>query len=149
MSKEYSEDNLIEQPCMDIFQELGWETEDVYEGETFGENGTLGRDSESDVILRTRFNEAIKRLNPDLPHKAYDLAYEVINSNEVAKGLTDINFEKYNFLKDGIPVNYKNEKGKIVRNKKIKVFDFDNPVSNNFMRFSSFGWKVNQTQKTS
>ena len=38
MSKDYSEDQLIEQPCMDIFQELTWETANVYEGETFGED---------------------------------------------------------------------------------------------------------------
>ena len=48
--KAYSEDQLIEQPCMDIFQELNWEIANVYEGETFGENGTLGRDSEADVV---------------------------------------------------------------------------------------------------
>ena len=133
MSKDYSEDQLIEQPCMDIFQELTWETANVYEGETFGENGTLGRDSEADVILRTRFIEAIKKLNPKLPQQAFDLAYESINSNDVTKNLSDINFEKYNFLKDGIPVNYKDAKGEIVRNKKIKVFDFDNPENNNYI----------------
>ena len=55
MSKDYSEDQLIEQSCMDIFQELTWEVANVYEGETFGEHGTLGRDSEADVILKTRF----------------------------------------------------------------------------------------------
>ena len=124
MSKNYSEDQLIEQPCMDIFQELTWETASVYEGETFGEDGTLGRDSEADVILRTRFYEAIKNLNPNLPKQAYDLAYESVNSNDATKNLADINFEKYNFLKDGIPVNYKDAKGEVVRNKKIKVFDF-------------------------
>ena len=133
MSKDYSEDQLIEQPCMDIFQELSWETANVYEGETFGEHGTLGRDSEADVILRTRFIEAIKKLNPNLPKQAYDLAYESINSNDVTKNLADINFEKYNCLKDGIPVNYKNAKGEIVLNKKIKVFDFDNPDNNNYI----------------
>ena len=133
MSKDYSEDQLIEQPCMDIFQELTWETANVYEGETFGEDGTLGRDSEADVILRTRFIEAIKKLNPKLPQQAFDLAYESINSNDVTKNLSDINFEKYNFLKDGIPVNYKDAKGEIVRNKKIKVFDFDNPENNNYI----------------
>ena len=94
MSKDYSEDQLIEQPCMDIFQELSWEVANVYEGETFGETGTLGRDSEADVILRTRFNTAIKSLNPNLPQKAYDLAYEAINSEEAAKGLVEINFDK-------------------------------------------------------
>jgi type I restriction enzyme R subunit len=133
MSKDYSEDQLIEQPCMDIFQELTWETANVYEGETFGEHGTLGRDSEADVILKTRFIEAIKKLNPNLPQQAYDLAYESINSNDATKNLADINFEKYNFLKDGIPVNYKDAKGEIVRNKKIKVFDFDNPDNNNYI----------------
>jgi len=133
MSKGYSEDQLIEQPCMEIFQELSWETANVFEGETFGKNGTLGRDSEADVILKTRFFDAIKQLNPNLPHKAYDLAYESINSNDATRDLADINFEKYNFLKDGIPVNYKDDKGEIVRNKKVKVFDFDNPENNNFI----------------
>ena len=133
MSKDYSEDKLIEQPCMDIFQELSWETANVYEGEIFGKDGTLGRDSEADVILRTRFIEAIKKFNPKLPKQAYDLAYESINSNDATKNLADINFEKYNFLKDGIPVNYKDAKGEIVRNKKIKVFDFDKPESNNYI----------------
>jgi len=133
MSKNYSEDQLIEQPCMDIFQELAWETANVYEGETFGADDTLGRDSEADVILRTRFYEAIQNLNPNLPKQAYDLAYESINSNDATKNLADINFEKYNFLKDGIPVNYKDAKGEIVRNKKIKVFDFDNPENNNYI----------------
>ena len=133
MSKDYSEDQLIEQPCMDIFQELNWETANLYEGETFGEHGTLGRDSEADVILRTRFIEAIKKLNPNLPQQAYDLAYEAINSNDATKTLVDINYEKYNFLKDGIPVNYKDAKGEIVRNKKIRVFDFDNADNNNYI----------------
>ncbi len=133
MSQAYSEDQLIEQPCMDIFQELSWEVANVYEGETFGENGTLGRDSEADVILKTRFYKAIKDLNPNLPQQAYDLAYEAINSNDASKSLIDLNFEKYKALKDGISVNYKNAKGEIVRNKKIKVFDFDNPDNNNFI----------------
>ena len=74
MSKDYSEDQLIEQPCMDVFQSLGWEVANVFKGETFGEHGTLGRDSEADVILRTRFYKAIKNLNPNLPKQAYDLS---------------------------------------------------------------------------
>ena len=46
----------------------------------------------------------------------YDLAYESINSNEASKSLVDINF-KYNFLKDGIPVNYK-DAGEIVETRR-------------------------------
>ena len=133
MIRKYSEDQLIEQPCMDIFRALQWETANVYQGETYGEQGTIGRDSEADVILKTRFYQAIKKLNPHLPQQAYDLAYENINSNEATKSLADINFEKYEFLKDGIPVTYKNQKGEIIRNKKIKVFDFEEPENNHFL----------------
>ncbi|MCB9293168.1 MAG: hypothetical protein H6559_08625 [Lewinellaceae bacterium] len=45
----------------------------------------------------------------------------------------EINLEKYRYLKDGIPVTYKNEKGEIIRNKKIKVYDFDEPAQNDFL----------------
>jgi type I restriction enzyme R subunit len=134
MTNLYSEDKLIEQTCIDIFKnQLQWEIANVYQGETFGENGTIGRESEADVLLKNRFYKAVQQLNPNLPKQAYDLAYEIINSDDATKSLADINQEKHNFLKDGIPVTYKNEKGEIIRNKKIRVFDFDNIEKNNFL----------------
>jgi type I restriction enzyme R subunit len=134
MGNNYSEDQLIEQSCIDIFKnQLNWEIANVYQGETFGENGTIGRHSEADVLLKNRFLEVIQKLNPGLPIQAYELAYEIINSDDATKSLADVNFEKHNFLKEGIPVTYKNEKGEIVRNKKIKVFDFDITENNNFL----------------
>lgn len=134
MANDYSEDQLIEQTCIDIFKnQLQWEIANVYQGETFDENGTIGRASEADVLLKNRFYQAIQKLNPNLPVQAYDLAYEIINSDDATKSLPDLNFEKHNFLKEGIPVTYKNDKGEIVRNKKIKVFDFDNVENNNFL----------------
>lgn len=134
MGNNYSEDQLIEQTCIDIFKnQLQWEIANVYQGETFGASGTIGRESEADVILKTRFYDAIMRLNPNLPIQAYDLAYEQLNNDDSTKGLTEINYEKHNYLKEGIPVTYKNEKGEIIRNKKIKVFDFDTVTNNNFL----------------
>lgn len=134
MGNNYSEDQLIEQTCIDIFKnQLHWEIANVYQGETFGENGTIGRHSEADVLLKNRFFEAIKKLNPNLPVQAYESAYEIINNDDATKSLPDLNFEKHNFLKEGIPVTYKNDKGEIIRNKKIKVFDFDVAENNNFL----------------
>lgn len=134
MGNNYSEDQLIEQTCIDIFKtQLHWEIANVYQGETFGENGTIGRHSEADVLLKNRFLEAIQKLNPNLPVSAYELAYEIINSDDATKSLSDLNFEKHNFLKEGIPVTYKNDKGEIIRNKKIKVFDFETIENNNFL----------------
>lgn len=134
MSTIYSEDRLIEQTCINLFaQELGWKTINVYQGETFGPNGTLGRNSEGDVILKRQFLDAVKKLNDKLPDAAYESAYEELAIVTATKSLAEINFEKYQYLKDGIPVTYKNEKGEIVRNKKIKVFDFINPLNNDFV----------------
>ena len=134
MGYDYSEDQLIEQTCIDIFKnQLHWEIANVFQGETVGENCTIGRHSEADVLLKNRFLGAIQKLNPNLPVSAYELAYEIINSDDTTKSLPDLNFEKHNFLKEGIPVTYKNDKGEIIRNKKIKVFDFETIENNNFL----------------
>lgn len=134
MGNNYSEDQLIEQTCIDIFKnQLQWEIANVYQGETFGASGTIGRESEADVVLKTRFYNAIQTLNPNLPKQAYDLAFEQLNNDDATKGLAEINHEKHNYLKEGIPVTYKNEKGEIVKNKRIKVFDFDTIENNNFL----------------
>ena len=116
MSNDYSEDNLIEQTSIDIFKhQLGWKIANVYQGEKFGENGTIGRDSIAEVLLKHRFYKAVKKLNKDLPVQAYQQAFDVINSKDITKALPDINQEKHDFLKDGIPITYKDNEGKIVR----------------------------------
>lgn len=79
----YSEDSLIEQPSMEILQNLGWDTSNVYKGETFGENGTLGRDSIAQVILKYRFLTSIKKLNPNLPEKADEQSFIKLKAGEL------------------------------------------------------------------
>ncbi len=69
----YTEDALVEQPAIKLFEELGWEATNCLD-ETFGPAGTLGRETSSDVILNRRLREALDRLNPDLPPEAFDLA---------------------------------------------------------------------------
>lgn len=47
-----SEDRLVQQTFADyLCGSLGWESVYVYNTETFGPNGTLGRASERDVVL--------------------------------------------------------------------------------------------------
>lgn len=133
MSYAYSEDNFIEQTAIGIFREMGWQTANVYQGERFGASGTLGRASEVEVILRERFLEAVRKLNPDLPQAAYEAAFEEINSYNSSKTLADLNHEKYRQLKDGIPVDYLNEQGERVEGRRIQVFNFGAPEQNDFL----------------
>lgn len=134
MVKEYSEDILIEQTSIDLFnQQLNWDTINVYKGEIFGKEGTLGRDSETDVLLKHKVIVSLKELNPKLPDQAYQNAYDLLNSESSIKKLEELNHEKYNYLKEGIPVTFRNDKGEIIRNKKLRIFDFDNPTKNHFL----------------
>ena len=70
-SYEYSEDNLIEQTAISLFQDqLQWETMLVYNAETFGERGTLGRANKKEVRLKKHFMQKLKEFNPGLQQKA-------------------------------------------------------------------------------
>jgi len=40
--KDYTEDQLVEQPAIELFRELGWEAANCFY-ETYGSGGTLGR----------------------------------------------------------------------------------------------------------
>jgi type I restriction enzyme R subunit len=53
MTLKYNEDNLIEQPCIEIFKSIGYDHQNCYH-ETFGKSGTLGREIPSDVVLTSR-----------------------------------------------------------------------------------------------
>jgi type I restriction enzyme R subunit len=57
----YTEDALVEQPAINLFSELGWQTLDGY-SETFGEDSLLGRDNRSEVILVRELREALTQI---------------------------------------------------------------------------------------
>lgn len=134
MTYEYSEDNLIEQTAIDLFfNQLGWDILLAYNKESFGEGSTLGRLNKKEVVLKKIFFEKIKELNPGLPPKVYEEAYQKLTEESVTKSLAEINFEKHQLLRNGIPVDYINERGEHIKNKTLKVFDFDNTHNNNFL----------------
>lgn len=134
MSWEYSEDNLIEQTAIDLFfNQLGWDTAIAYNKETFGEGSSLGRLNKKEVILKKPFLEKLKAFNPGLPEQAYNLAYKKLIEDSVTKSLAEMNFEKYQLLRNGIPVDFINDKGEQVKNKTLKVFDFEEAGNNSFL----------------
>lgn len=70
-ANDYSEDALIEQPSVELLASLGWQTANLF-GETFGANGTEGRTSEREIILKRRLRASLEKLNPALPADAYE-----------------------------------------------------------------------------
>lgn len=134
MAWEYSEDKLIEQTAIGLFQDhLGWDTLLAYNAETFGDTGTLGRSDKREVVLKKVFRDKLKQFNPNLPSKAYEDAYQKLIETSSSKSLSEINQEKHQLLRDGIPVDYINERGEHIKNKMLRVFDFDTPAENDFL----------------
>ncbi len=134
MAYEYSEDNLIEQTAISIFfNELGWDTLLAYNKESFGEDSSLGRLNKKEIVLKKIFFEKIKEFNPGLPQKAYEEAYEKLIEESITKSLAEINYDKHQLLRNGIPVDFINDKGEHIKNKTLKVFDFENAENNNFL----------------
>ncbi|MBF4464214.1 type I restriction endonuclease subunit R [Flavobacterium sp. LC2016-12] len=132
MSYEYSEDALIEQATQDVLEELGWKVVTAWTKESFGEQGLLGRENKSEVILKRFVIKALADLNRDLPLFVYEQAYEILAQKAADKTLASTNKEKYELLKNGIPVSYTNDKGELIK-KKLKVFDYYDYTNNNFL----------------
>lgn len=136
MSHEYSEDKLVEQTCIKLFQNsLGWETVCAYNSEIFGEDGTLGRVDKREVILKPYFLEKLKQFNPDLPEQAYTNALDILLEDSVIKSTAELNRDKYKLLRDGIQVDFINDEGK-PEQKKLKIFDFEHAENNHFLAVS-------------
>lgn len=132
MSYEYSEDALIEQATQDVLEELGWTVVTAWTKETFGEDGLLGRENKSEVILKRYMIKALKDLNPEFPSTVYEQAYEILTQKVADKTLASTNKEKYELLKNGIPVSFTNHEGELVK-KKLKVFDYSDYSNNDFL----------------
>lgn len=132
MSYEYSEDGLIEQATQDVLEELGWTVVSAWKKESFGADGLLGRENKSEVVLSRYLNQALAKLNPNLPQQAYDQAIGQITQKVANKSLAKINKEKYQLLKNGVPVSFTNDKGELVK-KKLKVFDYHDYTANHFL----------------
>ena len=129
----YTEDTLVQQTTADYLRdELGWESVYAYNEETFGSEGTLGRKSDREVVLTRYLGEALVKLNPSLPMPAYQEAIRRITEYSVTQSTLQINMEKHDLFKDGVLVDFRNEKGEPVK-RRLRVFDFDGPENNHFL----------------
>lgn len=132
MSREYSEENLIEQATQDVLEELGWEVRTAWHNESFGKNGMLGRTDKTEIILSRYLLEALTKLNPDLPTTAYQQAIEQLELRATDKTLGGINQQKYDLLRNGVSVSFIAANGEHIK-RKLRVFDFDDYAKNHFL----------------
>jgi type I restriction enzyme R subunit len=130
----YTEDQLVEQPAIRLFQELGWDAVNAY-NETLGPTGTLGRDNKSDVFLIRRLSAAIARLNPAMPSDAVDQAVTEITRPRPAMSSAHANREIHTLLRDRVQVSVRQPDGTTLP-EKLSIIDWENPENNDFLLVS-------------
>ena len=133
MSKEFSEDKLIQASAAELLEkELGWTSVYAFDKEMLGVNGTLGRTSYHEVLLIGRFCKALKTLNPWLTDKQLQECVERMTEYMSSQTLMQINEQKYRLIRDGIPVTRTKLNGE-TEEVRARVIDFSSPEKNNFL----------------
>lgn len=131
-SHAYTEDQLVEQPAIGLFAELGWQTVSALE-EIFGAEGTLGRETPSEVVLVSRLRVALEKLNPSLPPEAISTAVDELTRDRSAMLPEQANREMYLLLKEGIKVSVPDRERGGQKTERLRVIDWENPTANDFL----------------
>ena len=133
MSYDYSENILVQESAGRLLQqELGWEVAFAYNTEVLGPNGTFGRKDYTEVLLSRYFRAALQRLNPWLTPPQIDEAEATMKAYLATASLLQINKEKHELIRDGIPVGVTLPDGRN-EEKRARVIDFDKPENNHFL----------------
>ena len=128
-----SEDSLVQQTFAEhLEKQLGWESLYAWNHETFGPDGTLGRADAREVVLTRDLRTALTKLNPGLPASAVDEAIQTLTRRDFSRSLLQHNQELHGFLRDGVPVSYRDAQGQL-RSPRAQVIDFRDPTKNRFL----------------
>lgn len=137
MNSAYTEDQLVEQPAIGLFGELGWQTVSAME-EIFGTGGTLGRETPGEVVLVSRLRAVLEKLNPALPPEAIAATIDQLTRDRSAMLLEQANREVYLLLKEGIKVSVPDKERGGQKTERVRVMDWEQPANNDFLLVSQF-----------
>jgi type I restriction enzyme R subunit len=131
MNAELTESYMVENSAISWFKEIGYLY--IPGSDLIPENGE--RESYRDVILKKKFIQAIKTLNPSLTDNLAEEVYEKVRNIDhpdfVVKGKIF-----YQYLTEGVKLTYR--EGKEEKTRLVKLIDFKNPENNEFLVANQF-----------
>lgn len=130
--KKLNENTLTEQPVIEWLKEMGYDYEF---GPDISPGGLKEERQFKEVVLKERLKRSLARLNPELPETAIDDAVRQIVSFE-HPNLEIANREIYKLLTEGVKVETRSNGES--RWRIAKVFDFENPLNNEFLVVNQF-----------
>ena len=136
MMNDYGELELVQKPAIELFQTLGWEALNC-EHETYGEDGTLGRETRREVVLTKKLKVALAKLNPDVPQEALERVITQFTEDRTVQHPIEANKEIYQFLKEGMPVSFRASDG-TMKDARVRFIDWENTSNNDYFVAAEF-----------
>lgn len=124
----------VEQALLDQMRSLYYSIE---REEDIGPDGLRPeRESHDEVVLKNRFENAVTRLNPNLPLEARQDAVRRVMQSELPS-LLEENRRIHRLMTEGVDVEYYAEDGTLTAGK-IELIDFEHPEKNDWLAVSQF-----------
>jgi len=127
-------ESIVEETTLSWLRELGYTTlfgPDIAPGEPASE-----RDSYGDIVLKSRFHDALLRLNPHIPDEAIAEAIRKVLHPETPS-LTGNNHAFHRMLVEGVEVEFQREDGTIAGDR-VRLVDFEQPDANECLAVNQF-----------
>ncbi|MBU5611620.1 type I restriction endonuclease subunit R [Geomonas azotofigens] len=130
-----SEDAIEKAILKLLHEQFGYDLLNCYTSDANDLNDRSGRRDKREVILGERLKEAALRLNPEIPVSAIEEALAKLTNKRQAMSPIAANREIDSLIRDGIPVEFENAKGK-KEQERVRVIDFGTPKNNRFLAVS-------------
>jgi len=128
MTNQFTE-SVVEDAALEWFGELGYSIlhgPEIAPGEPVAERATYEH-----VLLEGRLQEALTKLNPDVPQEGLDEAFRKLMRISSPQ-LVDANHELHHCLVNGVAVEYLRGDGTIGYDP-VRIVDFDEPDNNDWL----------------
>ena len=121
-----SEDH-IEQILIQEFKDLGYS---YVNGADISPDGAAQEREFDEVVLRARLEEAVRRINPNVPSEASEEAIKKVLRSE-SPSLIDNNYQFHKYLTEGVDVEYRN--GDRIVGDKVWLLNYEDTTQNEFL----------------
>jgi len=126
-----SEDH-IEQVVIQEFTALGYQ---YLNGAEISPEGIFQEREFNEVVLKQRLEQAIHKLNPNVPVEAKEEALKKVLRSD-SPNLHQNNYQFHKYLTEGVEIEYR--KGDRIAGDKVWLIDYANPENNEFLVINQF-----------
>ena len=122
----------IEKAAVKLLKDTyGYHTVNCFTQDVENLSDLSNRESKQEVVLFDVLKSYAVKLNKNIPEKIIEEAIEKLTSRRYAMSPLLANKEVYNYIRNGIPVEYEGTNGR-TKHDTVRVIDFANPQANDF-----------------